>query len=125
MMVLQRQDPPMPPMPPMGPQFDPNLLFLNDGGPPIVLLIVIAALTAMTIILWPIMRAFGRRLEGKGSPDSALQAEVEHLHTRLADMDALQARLVELEERVDFTERLLAQAQQQVRLGAPTEGSGR
>ena len=98
---------------------------MNDGGPPTVLLIVIAALTAITIILWPIMRAFGRRLEGKGNVDSALRAEVEQLHTRLADMDSLQARVLELEERVDFTERLLAQAQHPARLGVPTEEGGR
>lgn len=121
-MILQD---PVPPTPPIGPQFDPNLIFMQDGGPPIVLLIVIAALTAMTVILWPIMRAFARRLEGKGNADSVLRAEVEHLHTRLADVDLLQSRLLELEERVDFTERLLAQAQQPARLGAPTEEGGR
>lgn len=124
MMMLQVQAPPVPPTPPDLP-FDPNLIFMNDGGPPTVLLIVIAALTAITIILWPIMRAFGRRLEGRGNSYPALRADVEHLHTRLADMDSLQSRLVELEERVDFAERLLAQAQQQARVGAPTEEGGR
>ena len=104
MMLLQD---PRPPIPPMGPQFDPNLLFMNDSKS--VVLIVIASLIAVTIILWPIMRAFARRLEGKGNVDSALRAEVEQLHTRLAEMDSLQSRLSELEERVDFTERLLAQ----------------
>jgi hypothetical protein len=101
--------PPTPPVPP-GPPFDPNLLFLSDGGPPIVLLIVIAALTAAVIILWPIMRAFGRRLEGKGGGDPALKAEVEQLHMKLGEVDTLNTRVAELEERVDFTERLLAQA---------------
>jgi uncharacterized protein involved in exopolysaccharide biosynthesis len=86
---------------------------MNDGGPPAVVFIVIAALTAVTIILWPIMRAFARRLEGKGSGDQALRAEVDQLHARLADMDALHARVIELEERVDFTERLLAQTHSQ------------
>ena len=124
MTMLQAPVPPVPPMPPSA-QFDPNLIFMNDGGPPIILLIVIAALTATVIILWPIMRAFGRRLEGKGGGDPALRSDVEQLHTRLGEVDALQARVAELEERVDFTERLLAQAQQQVRLGAPTEESGR
>ena len=69
---------------------------------------VIAMLTTITIILWPLMRAFGRRLEGK-NVDSALRAEVEELHHRLADMDSLQARVLELEERVDFAERVLGQ----------------
>jgi hypothetical protein len=101
--------PPIPPTPPT-PPFDPNLIFLNDGGPPVVLLIVIAALTATVIILWPLMRAFARRLEGKGGGDPALRAEVDQLQLRLSDMDTLQHRVAELEERVDFTERLLAQA---------------
>jgi len=122
MMLLQV---PVPPLPPAPPPFDPNLIFLNDGGPPTVLLIVIAALTAMTIILWPIMRAFGRRLEGKGSPDTALRAEVEQLHASLAEVDVLRQEVAELHERVDFAERLLGQAQQQARIGAPTEEGGR
>src|SRR3954452_17234322 len=111
-MILQVPVPPTPPAPP----FDPNLIFMNDGGPPVVLLIVIAALTATVIILWPIMRAFGRRLEGKGAADPALRTEVEQLHARLAEVDTLQARIAELEERVDFTERLLAQNREPDRL---------
>jgi Tfp pilus assembly protein PilO len=106
---------PVPPTPPQV-RFDPNLIFMNHGGPPMVLLIVIAALTATVIILWPIMRAFGRRLEGKGAADPALRADVEQLHARLAEMDVLQARISELEERVDFTERLLAQNREPDRL---------
>jgi hypothetical protein len=97
-----------PPPPPPSPPFDPNLLFLQEGGPPVVLMIVIAGLAATVIILWPIMRAFARRLEGKGG-DAALRAEVEQLHHRLGDVDLLHSRVAELEERVDFTERLLAQ----------------
>jgi len=119
---MMLQGVPVPPTPPT-PPFDPNLIFLNEGGPPVVLLIVIAALAATVIILWPIMRAFGRRLEGKGGGDPALRAEVEQLQMRLAEMDTLHARVAELEERVDFTERLLAQATPQPRVGTPNEGA--
>jgi len=112
MIILQVPVPPTPPTP----QFDPNLIFMNDGGPPIVLLIVIAALTAAVIILWPIMRAFGRRLEGKGGPDPALRADIDQLHNRLGEVEVLQGRVAELEERVDFTERLLAQNREPDRL---------
>lgn len=112
-MILQIPEPPAPPPPPpFDPAMvDPNLIFQTGGGPtPLVFLfIVIAALVATTIILWPLVRAFARRLEGKGSPDPVLRAEVEHLHARLDEVDSLQARLLELEERVDFAERLLAQ----------------
>lgn len=125
-MMLQDPMPPAPPVPPPHP-FDPNLIFMQGGEPAAWLLAVIglAALAATTIILWPIMRALARRLEGKGGGDPALRAEVDQLHARLSDVDVLHARVLELEERVDFTERLLAQAQPQGRLGAPTEGSGR
>ncbi|HZA97676.1 MAG TPA: hypothetical protein VE399_02780 [Gemmatimonadales bacterium] len=98
--------PPTPPTPP----FDPNLIFLNEGGPPVILFIMIAALTAAVIILRPLMRALASRLEGKGGGDAALRAEVEQLHQRLGEVDTLHSRVAELEERVDFTERLLAQA---------------
>jgi Tfp pilus assembly protein PilO len=114
MMLLQVPVPPVPPTP-QAPPFDPNLIFLT-GGPPLVLMIVIAALAATTIILWPIMRAFARRLEGKGGADPALRGEVEQLHARIAEVEALQTRIAELEERVDFTERLLAQNREPDRL---------
>src|SRR3954464_223275 len=107
--MLLQGTPPLPPIPPpQAPPFDPNLIFLT-GGPPLVLMIVLAALTATVIILWPIMRAFGRRLEGRGTADAAVKAEIEHLPVRLGEVDSLQARVLELEERVDFTERLLSQ----------------
>jgi hypothetical protein len=106
MMILQVPVPPVPPTPP----FDP---FMSDWAPPIFMAIIIAAV----IILWPLMRALGRRLEGKGGGgDPALRSDVEHLHTRLSEVDALQARVAELEERVDFTERLLAQTREPDRL---------
>ena len=112
MTMLQVPTPPTPQAPP----FDPNLIFMNHGPPGSVLLIIIAALTATVIILWPIMRAFARRLEGKAGGDPALRADVDQLHSRLAEVDMLQARVTELEERVDFTERLLAQNREPDRL---------
>jgi Tfp pilus assembly protein PilO len=114
MMLLQG---PEPPVPPIGPQFDPNLIFMQDGGPSVVVLIVIAGLTALTIILWPIMRAFARRLEGKGNLDSAFRAEVEQLDARLAEVDALRQEVAELHERVDFAERVLLKSHERNELG--------
>lgn len=93
------------PVPPPPPPFDPNLLLLNDS--PAVVMIVLSTLAAVTLVLWPVMRALGRRLEGKARVDPALQAEVDQLHQRIADVDALQQRVSELEERLDFAERLL------------------
>jgi hypothetical protein len=51
-------------------------------------------------------------LEGKRAPDPALRAEVVNLQRRLAEMDALQLRVNELEERLDFAERLLTRGQE-------------
>jgi hypothetical protein len=100
-MMLQGVPPEIP-----SPPFDPNLFIMNGGAPALVM-IVFLALAATTLILWPIMRAFGRRLEGK-SHDAALRAEVEQLQQRLGDVDQLHHRVAELEERIDFAERMLA-----------------
>ena len=99
---------PIPPIPPMLPG--------RDFDPELIVLIVVAALTAATVILWPIVRALARRLEGKGGADPALKTELEQMHHRLAEMEPLQARMAELEERLDFAERLLAQAKDPERL---------
>jgi hypothetical protein len=96
------QNPPIPPIP-----VDPNLIFTNDT--PAIVMIVIASLLACTIILWPIVRAYARRIEGKGGTDPGLRADVEQLHQRLGEVEVLQARVAELEDRLDFAERLLAQ----------------
>jgi hypothetical protein len=103
---------PVPPTPPTPPPFDPNLIFLNDGGPPAIVMIVFLGLLAATVILWPVMRALARRLEGKASPDPALRADVEDLQRRLGEVDTLQMRVNELEERLDFAERLLTRGQE-------------
>jgi hypothetical protein len=97
------QGPPQIPSPP----FDPNMFWAN-GGAPMVVTIVFLALVATTIVMWPIMRAFGRRLEGKGQGDVALRAEVEQLQQRIGEVDHLHQRVAELEERLDFAERMLA-----------------
>jgi hypothetical protein len=124
---MMLQDVQAPPAPPTPPPFDPNLVFLQQQEPEwwLVALVVLAALTAATIILLPVMRAFARRLEGKAGGDPALRAEVDQLHARISEVDTLHARILELEERVDFTERLLAQVQQPSRLNAPIEGRTR
>ena len=98
------------------PPFDPNLIFLNDGGPPAIVMIVFLALLATTVILWPVMRALARRLDGKSAPDPALHAEIEQLHQRLGEVDVLHQRVAELEERVDFTERIVAKTREPDRL---------
>ncbi len=105
MMILQA----IPPTPPSVP-FDPNLFLMNADAPALVMMVV-TVMAAVTIVLWPLARALARRLEGRGTLDAALRAEVEQLRHRLGEVDALQGRVAELEERLDFTERLLVRGQ--------------
>jgi hypothetical protein len=85
---------------------------------PVTLLIVLGFFAACTIVLYPLMRAFGRRLEGKGNAtiSPALQDELEQIRHRLNEVEAMQHRVLELEERVDFTERMIAQRREPERL---------
>jgi len=70
-------------------------------------IVVICMLIGAVFILGPIARAIARRLEGRGG-DAALQEEVAGLRDRMGEVDHLRERMLELEERVDFAERLLA-----------------
>ena len=106
-MMLQTPTPPVPPVPP---PLDPNL-FLQTGIPEGVVAIVVFSLIAATVILWPVVRALARRLEGK-SIDAALRGEIERLQHRLEEVDSLQVRVAELEERLDFAERVLVRGQE-------------
>lgn len=99
------------PTPPAPPSL-PDVVTVSGGAPldsPAVVMIVLAALAAVTLVLWPLVRALARRLEGKGNPSAALQAEVEELRARVHELEAGQGRVLDLEERLDFTERILAQ----------------
>ena len=80
---------------------------------------------AVALLFGPIGSALARRIVGRPEPGDA-HAEVEDMSARVtAEVDDLRNRLAEVEERLDFAERLLAQAQQPARLSAPTEERGR
>lgn len=63
---------------------------------------------------WP--RARSRALD---EPD---RQALEDLHARLGQLAQLQERVAELEERIDFAERLIAKQRDGERLGLPHEG---
>jgi hypothetical protein len=99
------------PTPPVPPSL-PDAVIVGGGTQlesPAIVMIVLAVLVATTLVLWPLVRALARRLEGKGAAGAALQAEVEELRSRVHELEANQGRLFELEERLDFTERILTQ----------------
>jgi hypothetical protein len=85
--------------------------------PWVTALITLGFFAASAFVLYPLMRAIGRRLEGRSaSHDPALREEIERLSARLGEVDALQQHVAELEERLDFAERMLAQRRDAARL---------
>jgi hypothetical protein len=90
------------PAPPEIPQ-----IYVQSGGPPAVAWIIpIAALIVAAIILYPLMRALAKRIESKVSGGE--QDELDELRSRVMALEEQSLRMPELEERVDFAERMLA-----------------
>ncbi len=100
------------PLPSLPPGADMNL-FVERVQESVMLLLVLIAFTIVAIkVFGPLARAWARKLEGKvGDPE--LRAEVDHLRDQLGEMDGLRTRVQELEERVEFAERLLSQKRDQ------------
>ena len=82
-----------------------------------IVVVALAVLGTGSVLLWPLIRALARRLES-GGRNAQFQGEVDALRDRLQQLEQSQGRVVELEERVDFAERLLAHGREPDRLGA-------
>jgi Tfp pilus assembly protein PilO len=105
------QTPIPPPIPPA-----PGGHVSGGGDFDVVALVAVLALLATVFALaWPLIRAFARRLE-TGGQRGELLAELDGLRSRVDQLEAGQAQMAELEERLDFAERLLAQAKEPDRL---------
>jgi hypothetical protein len=114
--------PQVPPVPDIPTPF-PSVPFWVTLPPTTVALIFLGMTVGVVVVLWPVMRAIGRRLEGRTREDPALRREIDELRARLGEVDTLQHRLAELEERIDFTERMLAQHREPNRIqGAGDHG---
>lgn len=74
---------------------------------------VLVLVTALQIIYVRLMPPEHRRRRWKGEPSQV----PDDIQTRLAELDDLKLRLGELEERVDFAERMLARQREAERLG--------
>jgi hypothetical protein len=76
------------------------------------MIVFMGSLTGIAaIVARAVVRYQDRRLRGRGeAPDPAVQAELEDMRAQLADHQDVRQRLVELEERMDFAERMLARA---------------
>ena len=79
------------------------------------LVIIFGSLLICFGVVWAtIGKATAARIAGKDA-DAAFRADVE---ASLAELDHLRERVLELEERVDFAERMLARPEETVRLPA-------
>jgi hypothetical protein len=108
-MILAQQVP----QPPLPPGSEITLAgSLNDLAAVVLLL---GAGLILAALIWPLIRAFARRIEG-GAPSPEMQAELDGLRERLRQLEEMQPRMAELEERVDFTERIVAKTREPDRL---------
>lgn len=81
-----------------------------------VVMMVLIGLTVMKIAQGPIGQAIGRRIHGKSVGDPDVHGELADLRDQVA---ALEQRLTESEERLDFAERLLAHPREREALPVP------
>jgi hypothetical protein len=109
----------LPTAPPVPPEISQIIV---DTGPP-AWIETVATLGLMVfigaVLLYPLVRAWARRLE-RGTVTDELMDELVHLRERVSELEGQGVRVAELEERVDFAERLLTEARETARL--PREG---
>jgi hypothetical protein len=82
-----------------------------DVGGSLLVVFVVLAVVAVKVFRGPLGEAIADRLRGTAPPDPGVLDEIEGLKNRLA----------EVEERLDFAERLLAQTEQPERLPGRTD----
>ncbi len=87
------------------------------------IMLAIGGAGSIVYVVVALANALVRRLDGGTSgATEQLEAELGDLRARLDDADAARHRIAELEERLDFAERMLAQQREHPRLG--TGGAG-
>ncbi len=112
MMLQAPQVPQPPPVPPVIVSDFPVPPPWVTLPPPVVLLITLGFIAGVAFVLYPIVRALARRLEGRAG-NAEMEAQLEDLRERVRELEGVQMRVAELEERLDFTERLLTQRRDQ------------
>ena len=88
--------------------------------PPDLVLVALSGIAAVTALGFGLMRTVSRHLENKhgriGLGD--LETELRDIRDRLDNLEELQGTYNELEERVDFAERLLSESSEHLKGGA-------
>lgn len=78
----------------------------------------IAASGAAAYFFIRVAHAFGNRLERRGAPSVDVLAELDDLRARVQELEGDRAHVTELEERLDFAERVLARGADSPKLEA-------
>ncbi len=89
-------------------------------GPEAIGMLAMVALVGVSLLT--LARAFAKRIAGGGTGSREIEAMRDELAQLRADLDDLRARQPEVDEiqnRLDFTERLLGQARERGLLNAP------
>jgi hypothetical protein len=97
------------PAPPPAPEQHVSVTGSLEGWDAVALLLVFGAIVA--VILWPLIRAWARRIE-QGGVAAETEAELQALCARVRVLEGMQPRMMELEERVEFAERILVRGQE-------------
>ncbi len=106
---------PAPPVPPPIEILPPWMVL----PPQVVVLISLAFFAAAAFVLYPLAKALGHRLAGGYREDATLRAEVSHLQERVRELEHTRHRVTELEDRLDFAERLLSERRAPEQLPRP------
>lgn len=84
----------------------------NTPGPLPVFALLIGGVAFASLMFGPVGKAIGRMLESDTPQlDDQVTMRVEDLEARVAELTMEQSRVAELEDRLDFTERMIASAQ--------------
>jgi hypothetical protein len=89
-----------------------------DIAPILITTVLTAAVAGLIILRGPLGRALARRIEGAVPLADGGSERIAHLEQRLADLEGAHLRMDELEERLDFAERMLARAEPAARVRA-------
>ncbi|MES2304110.1 MAG: hypothetical protein V4558_01310 [Gemmatimonadota bacterium] len=94
------------------------LAFVMDEGrnidnPMPVFALLTGGVLFAALMFGPIGKAVGKMLEGDPPADDQLAMRVEDLEARIAELTMEQSRVAELEDRLDFTERMISQRERE------------
>ena len=92
---------------------------MNDLGAFLVMLLGFTG--AAVTVLWTIVAAIGRvkRMGGTSGAGQLTAEEIEAIRAWLAEQDHTDIRVEQMEERLDFVERMLGRSREGQQLGSP------